>query len=68
MGTQGEHLKGVLPWLVRWARRAGTRVFSPALAALVGPVQNIFFLAANTFVGPHRPASWAGSRAESPVS
>jgi hypothetical protein len=45
MGTQGVHrysMKGVLPWLVRWARGAGTRDFSPALAALVGPVQNIF--------------------------
>ncbi len=35
-------MKGVLPWLVRWVRGAGTRDFSPALAALVGPVQNIF--------------------------
>jgi hypothetical protein len=31
-------MKGVLPWLVRWACRAGTRNFCPALAALVGPV------------------------------
>ncbi len=30
----------VLPLLLRW--RAGTRDFFPALAALVGPVQNIF--------------------------
>jgi hypothetical protein len=37
-------MKGVLPWLVRWARRAGTRDFYPALAALVSPVQNVFFL------------------------
>jgi hypothetical protein len=22
--TQGEHMNGVLPWFVRWARRAGT--------------------------------------------
>jgi hypothetical protein len=37
-------MKGVLPWLVRWARRAGIRIidFCPALAALVSPVQNIF--------------------------
>ncbi len=34
--------KGVLPWLVRWACRAGTRDFCPALAALVSTVQNIF--------------------------
>jgi hypothetical protein len=31
-----------LSWLVRWACRASTRDFFPALAALVGPVQNIF--------------------------
>ncbi len=37
-------------WLVRWARRAGTRNFFPALAALVIPVQNIFFLAAKCFI------------------
>jgi hypothetical protein len=43
MGTQGVHMKGVLSWLVRWAPRAGTRDFCPALFALVGPVQNIFF-------------------------
>jgi hypothetical protein len=36
-------MKGVLPWLVHWARRAGTRDFCPALAALVGQVQNIFY-------------------------
>ncbi len=35
-----------LPWLVRWACRAGTRDFCPGFAALVSPVQNIFF--------PHR--------------
>jgi hypothetical protein len=35
---------GVLPWLVRWACCAGTRNFCPALAALVGPVQKLFFL------------------------
>ncbi len=35
-------MRGVLPWLVRWAWCAGTRDFCPALAALVGPVQNIF--------------------------
>jgi hypothetical protein len=35
-------MKVVLPWLVRWAHRAGTRDFGPALAALVGPGQNIF--------------------------
>jgi hypothetical protein len=62
-------MKGVLPWLVRWAWRAGTRDFCSVLAALAGPVQNIFFLTIhyfNSFV-PIRPASWAGSRAGTPV-
>ena len=31
-------MKGVLPWLVRWACRAGTRDFCSALADLVGPL------------------------------
>jgi hypothetical protein len=48
-GDSGVHLKGVLPWLVRWARHAGKRNFYPALAALVGPVQNIFFLTVHYF-------------------
>jgi hypothetical protein len=38
-------IKRVLPWLVRWARRAGTRCFYPASAALISPVQNIFLTA-----------------------
>jgi hypothetical protein len=38
-------MKGVLPWLARWDLHAGTWDFCPALAALVRPVQNIFFLA-----------------------
>jgi hypothetical protein len=36
-------MKEVIPWLVRWARRACTIDFYPASAALVSPVQNIFF-------------------------
>jgi hypothetical protein len=39
MWTQGVHLKGVLPSLVRWHRRAGTKEIS-----CLGPVQNFFFL------------------------
>ncbi len=35
-------MKEVIPWLVRWARRAGTSDFYPALAALVSPVQNCY--------------------------
>jgi hypothetical protein len=42
METQRVQMKAVLPWLVRWARHAGTRDFYPALAALVSSVQNIF--------------------------
>ncbi len=64
-GTQRVHMKGVLPWLVGWARRSGTRSYCPASAATVSAVQNIFiyiyfFLTA--------AASWAGSRAASPFS
>jgi hypothetical protein len=33
-----------------WASRAGTRDFCSALAALVGPVQNIFFLTVYYFI------------------
>jgi hypothetical protein len=39
----------ILPWLVRWAYRTGTRVFCSALAALVGLAQNIFFLTIHFF-------------------
>jgi hypothetical protein len=42
-------MKRVLPCLVRWAYRAGTRDLYPALAALVGPFQYIFFLALHSF-------------------
>ncbi len=42
-------MKGVLPWLVCWACRAGTRDFCPALGALVDPVQNNFFLTIHYF-------------------
>jgi hypothetical protein len=34
MWTHGEHMKVVLPWLVRWACHAGTINFCPALGAL----------------------------------
>jgi hypothetical protein len=36
-------MKGILPWLVRWACRAGKKDFYSALAALVGPVQRTLF-------------------------
>ncbi len=56
MGTQRVQMKGVPPWLVRWACRAGTRDFCSALAALVGSVQNICFLTVHYF--PIAQQSW----------
>jgi hypothetical protein len=45
MWTQRGQMKGVLPWKVCWACRAGEiDFFYSALTALLGPVQNIFFL------------------------
>jgi hypothetical protein len=45
MSTQRGQMKGgVYSWLVLWACRADTRDFSSAFAALVGPVQNMFFI------------------------
>jgi hypothetical protein len=49
MGTQRGQIKVVLSWLVCRACSAGTRDFYSALAALVGPVQNIFFLTVHYF-------------------
>jgi hypothetical protein len=42
-------MKGVLAWVVCSARCAGTRDFFPTSVSLVGPVQNIFFLAVYYF-------------------
>ncbi len=42
-------MKGALPWLVRWACRAGTGYFCPVYAALVGPAQNSLFLTVHYF-------------------
>jgi hypothetical protein len=49
MGTQRVQMKGVFPWLVRWTCRPSTRDLRPALAALVGTVQYIFFLTVHYF-------------------
>ncbi len=59
--------KSRIPWLVCWARRAGTGIidFCLALAALVSLVQDITLF---HFISPHHPAAWAGRRAGSPVS
>jgi hypothetical protein len=65
-------LLGALHWLVFLARHASTRDFYPALTTPVTPVQvqNIFFPCRTLFyfMCRHRPATWAGSRAGSPVS
>ncbi len=64
IGTQRVQMKEVLSW----ACRAGTRDFF-SLIAVAGPVQNIFFHPPLIqFLCLHRPASWTGSRAGSPVS
>jgi hypothetical protein len=42
-------MKEVLLCLFCWACRAGTRDFCSALAALIGPLQNIFFLTVGYF-------------------
>jgi hypothetical protein len=68
IGTQRVQLKGILPRLVRWALHVGTREFCPALAALVGPVQNIFpHCTLFQFICLYRLASWAAIRAGPPV-
>ncbi len=62
-------MKGVLHWLIRWACRASTIDFRPALAAPVSSLQNFIFLTAYFyFISPDHPATWAGSRAGSPIS
>ncbi len=59
MATQRAQMKEVLDWLVRGACRAGTRDFCSArLTAHCTLFQ----------FRPHRPASWAGSRAGLPVT
>ncbi len=67
MGTQGVQKKGVLDWLVRWARCAGTRYFFPALAA---QVQNMFFLTVHYTISfvpiAQQAVQCTGSRAGSP--
>jgi hypothetical protein len=53
-------MKGVLPWSVRCNRRTGTRDCWPALAAQVGPVQNIFVLTVHYFTSFAPTAQEAG--------
>jgi hypothetical protein len=50
MGAQSVQMKIVLPRLVRRACHAGTRDFLVCLGcSIVGPAQNIFFLAVHYF-------------------
>jgi hypothetical protein len=62
MGNLGVHMKGVLLWLIRWTRRAGTRDFCPALESLVSLGQNTIFLPAHffQFISLHSPCSNLG--------
>jgi hypothetical protein len=54
-----------MKWVIR---SAGAQDFCSALAALVGSVKNIFpYQTLFHFICPHCQASWAGSRAKSPV-
>jgi hypothetical protein len=67
MGTQGVHMKGLLPWLVPLGCLAVTRDFRPALAALVCPVHSIVS-PPHTFSLhlSHPSASWAQGQAVVP--
>jgi hypothetical protein len=56
-------MKGVHPWMVSWACPASTRDFCSVLAALVSPVQNIFFLTVHYFISFVPTAQQAGQRA-----
>jgi hypothetical protein len=56
-------MKGVLPSLVRWARRDGTRYFVPPW---LPSVKYFFFLAVHHF--KLSPSKLEGSRAGSPIS
>ncbi len=63
-------MKEVLSWLVLWACRAGTRDFYPALAALVSPLQNVFFsspYSISIYVSTS-PSNLDSSRAGPPVT
>jgi hypothetical protein len=44
MGTERVQMKGALPWLVYWALHASTRGFCLASAALLGTVQNMYYV------------------------
>jgi hypothetical protein len=65
---KGNHCGRNNPWLARWARRAVTRDFLSCLGCSGQPGKKYFFLTVPTrfqFMCPHRPATWADSRAGS---
>jgi hypothetical protein len=51
-------MKWFLPWLVRWARRAGTRDVCPALAALVSPLPTKYYFPHRTTLHLGRQSCW----------
>jgi hypothetical protein len=61
-------MEGVLPWLVRWTRYAGTIDFCHALASQPSTKYYFSYRTLFQFISSHRPATWEGSRAGSPVS
>jgi hypothetical protein len=68
VGTQRVQMKGVPPWLVRWLVVPVHEIFF-CLGCSSQPSTNIFpHCTLFQFLCPHRPTSWAGSRAGSPVS
>jgi hypothetical protein len=69
-GVPGQTSMYVGRWFIRWARLAGIRYFCSALAALSQPSTIYYFPHRTLFhlISPHRPATWVGSRAGSPVS
>ncbi len=63
MVIPGVHRKGVLPWLVRWARRD----FCPAITTSRPSTKYVFhYRTLFHLICSHRPASWC--HAGSPVS
>ncbi len=55
MGTHRVQMKGFIPWLFRWASRAGSRDFCSALAVPFGPSPKYFFPHRTLFSIPFSP-------------
>ncbi len=56
MGTQRVQIKGILPWLVRWACRAGTRDFWYCLGCSSRPSTKLVFSSMYTISIPLSPS------------